>query len=327
MLTSMDQLTWVDDVSHHLLDLAVEHGAFLRREVIELGLDDRTLRRQVRAGVWVRVRHGAYTFADLWATADEPERHRIRARAANRVLGGRLAFSHHTSCALHGLPLWGADLTLLHATRSDGGSGRTEGGVRHHEGLLLPSDVVTVDEVLVTRPDRAVLESASLLTVEQGLAVVDAGLHAGLFDRDELAAQQLLMQSWPGTQHLQIVSRLADGRSGSVGESRSRYLFWVMALPRPVPQYKIRAADGEVVATVDFAWPEHHLIVEFDGKEKYVKYLLPGEDPADAVFREKRREDLIRRLTGWTVIRLTWSDLRQPQRTAAVIRTAMADAA
>jgi hypothetical protein len=325
MLASMHPTTWIDDVSHRLLATALDHGAFLRRDVIALGMDDRILRRQLRAGIWVRVRHGAYTFADVWAAADEDERHRIRVRAASRVLGDRVAFSHHSSCLISRLPLWGADLTQIHVTRRDGGAGRTEGDLRHHEGLLLPDDIVTGDGLTTTRPVRAVLESASLLTVEQGLVVVDAGLREGLFGKDELFAQQLLMESWPGCRHLQLVTRLAESRSGSVGESRSRYLFWVEGLPAPVSQFDV-LDRGRTVATVDFAWPDHKLIVEFDGKEKYVKYVLPGETPADAVFREKQREDLIRRLTGWTVIRLTWADLHQPKRTAAIIRTAMADA-
>ncbi len=40
--------------------------------------------------------------------------------------------------------------------------------------------------------------------------------------------------------------------------------------------------------------------------------------------REKAREDLIRELTGWTVIRLTWRDLDLPVHTADRIRRAFA---
>ncbi|QIK67946.1 type IV toxin-antitoxin system AbiEi family antitoxin domain-containing protein [Nocardioides sp. HDW12B] len=100
--------------------LALEHGAFLRREVLELGLDDRDLRRHLRAGVWVRVRHGAYTFRDLWDVMGLEERHRVRARAAMRVLGQRVVVSHHSACLMHRLPVWGADLERVQLTRRDG---------------------------------------------------------------------------------------------------------------------------------------------------------------------------------------------------------------
>jgi len=42
------------------------------------------------------------------------------------------------------------------------------------------------------------------------------------------------------------------------------------------------------------------------------------------VFREKKREDLIRAVTGWRCIRITWIDLEHPERTAARIRAVLA---
>ena len=59
---------------------------------------------------------------------------------------------------------------------------------------------------------------------------------------------------------------------------------------------------------------------EFDGLVKYLTPARPGESPADVVIREKKREDLIRELTGWLSIRLVWADLHRPARTAARIR-------
>ena len=44
---------------------------------------------------------------------------------------------------------------------------------------------------------------------------------------------------------------------------------------------------------MDFAWPEFGVFLEFDGKEKYTKYLKEGESVVDAVLREKKREELI----------------------------------
>ncbi len=67
-------------------------------------------------------------------------------------------------------------------------------------------------------------------------------------------------------------------------------------------------------------WPEHGLLGEFDGRVKYGRLLRPGEEPGDAVFREKRREDELRRLTGFAMVRLVWADLHRPRETAARIR-------
>lgn len=302
------------------------HHVFLRREARELGVEDRALRRKVSKKELIKVRHGAYAFADEWAALDDVGRHQVLGRAVLRSLGDRVAASHQTACAMHGLDLWDVPLDVAHVTRLDGGAGRQESDVQHHEGLVLPDDVQLLDGFQVVRPVRAALESAALSGIERGVVTVSSGLHRHLFDAEDLAAQHRLMQSWPESQHLHLVTRLADGRIESVGESRSLFLFWSQRLPMPEPQFEIY--DGHrLVATTDFAWPEHKLIVEFDGRAKYLQHLRPGEDPGDAVFREKRREDLIRRLTGWRVVRLVWADLALPARTAAMLRSYMTAAA
>ena len=48
-----------------------------------------------------------------------------------------------------------------------------------------------------------------------------------------------------------------------------------------------------------------------------------GERASDVVIREKRREELVCRLTGWRCIRITWADLDDPARLAALIREAL----
>ena len=57
------------------------------------------------------------------------------------------------------------------------------------------------------------------------------------------------------------------------------------------------------------------MLGEFDGRVKYGRLLRPGQEPGDAVFEEKRREDAIRD-EGWGVVRWVWSDLQVPHRLA-----------
>lgn len=313
------------DVDIALRAITERHGVFLRREAQALGLLDRSLRRDVRAGRWVRVRHGAYADGCGWSALDADGRHRVLARAVLRT-NHRVAASHHSACLLHGMELWNVDLTVAHVTRTDGGAGRTERDVVHHEGFSLQDDVVSPEGYQLMRPVRAALESALLGDIESGLVVVDSGLRRELFTVSDLAAQHDLMRSWPGSRHLHVVTRLADGRAGSVGESRSRFLFWSQDLPRPELQFTVEHR-GRLVGVTDFAWPEHRLLGEFDGRVKYGRFLRPGEDPGDAVFREKRREDELRRVTGWGMVRLTWADLHRPGATAATIRSMLGRAA
>jgi hypothetical protein len=128
------------------------------------------------------------------------------------------------------------------------------------------------------------------------------------------------MTHWPDTLTTDLVLRLADGRSESVGETRIRYLCWAMGLPAPQVNYPIVDENGREVARFDLAWPELGVFLEFDGKVKYEGLLRDGERASDVVVREKQREDMICRLTGWHCIRVVWADLYTPRQTADRVR-------
>jgi len=151
--------------------------------------------------------------------------------------------------------------------------------------------------------------------------VVNDALHKRLVTAQDLAECAAYMEQWPGTLRHRVVLRLADGRVESIGETRFFFLCWQMGLPLPVPQYEIRDSSGRLVAVVDFAWPEHGLFVEFDGKIKYKAPDRKDETVVDVVLREKQREELVSRITGWRCLRVVWADLYHPERTAARVRS------
>ena len=62
------------------------------------------------------------------------------------------------------------------------------------------------------------------------------------------------------------------------------------------------------------------VFLEFDGREKYVRFRREGETLDQFLLREKRREERICQLTGWVCIRITWADLERPVETARRIR-------
>ena len=82
-------------------------------------------------------------------------------------------------------------------------------------------------------------------------------------------------------------------------ESVLRWLIHEAGLPRPVLQYVIRDSLGRFLAQVDLAWPEHRVVVEFDGN----------------VHRDRRVfvEDLRRQngivLADWRVLRFSSADV------------------
>lgn len=306
--------------------LGASRGYFTRPDALAEGLDDKAIRRALTARLWTRIRQGVYTFTDLWDLADPVQRHHAAAHAVARRLGDRVALSHTSAAVAHRLTVWGAELDQVHVTRLDGSPGRTEAGVVHHEGLCSETDLVVVDGVLAVHPARAALEMALVGSTESALVTLDSALRLRC-TRRELRAHYDRLQLWPGARKLQVAVRLADGLAASAGESRARYLFYLHDLPAPELQFEVYDDGGDLAGVTDFAWPDHRLLGEFDGKVKYGRLLRPGEEPQDAVFREKRREDRLRELTGWSMVRLTWGDLYKGAATSQRIRRLLARAA
>jgi hypothetical protein len=211
---------------------------------------------------------------------------------------------------LHGLPVWPSAVSQLHLTRDRLGGGKIRTQVRVHGARLTDADVTTVDGIAVTSLRRTVLDLCRSLPLEQAVAAGDRALAYGLVV--EVLEEALLeLGRSPGVRSARRAVQLMDGRSESAGESVSRVQIIVEGLPVPEPQVEIRAADGTLMARVDFCWEEQRTVGEFDGKIKYGRLLKPGQLIEAVVFEEKRREDAIRDL-GWKVVRWTWQDLHRP---------------
>jgi len=291
----------------------------LRREALAAGYTDRDIAAMVRSRQLVRVRRGAFAASEIWDAQDSSGRHALLARAVVRQSRTAVVLSHVSALPEFGAPTWGLSLDSVHLTRRDQRAGRKEAGVVQHHGRLIDGDVVSPRDVEVTSGTRLAIDITTVATVESALCVVNHLLNEGLTDLHKIKARYASMAHDPFTLRTNLVLRLADPRIESVGESRTWHFCWNQGLPAPEPQWVIWQDDREF-ARLDFAWPEHKVWLEFDGRQKYVKYLREGESITDAVLREKRREERITELTGWRCIRITWADLADPVRLAARIR-------
>jgi hypothetical protein len=172
----------------------------------------------------------------------------------------------------------------------------------------------------VTSVARTIVDIARSQRLEQALDVADAALFRGLVDGAPLAADLGRAEGRPGTPGARRVVAAADGRSESVGETRSRVAISRAGLPVPVLQWPATGPDGHEIGRVDFGRPALRTVGEFDGEIKYGRLLKPGQSAADAVYAEKRREDRIRAI-GLAVVRWAWDDLVDFRPTAAALRT------
>ena len=295
-------------------------GVFSRAQALACGYTPQGIRDRMRAGRWVRVRYGQYAEApDLSGLApwdQELARHRLSVYAVmNAMRPGSVAVSHQSALVLHGVPLWAIDLSEVHLNRLD--VRRHSGpvaGVRFHRGNLTSEDLTEVGRLPVTNVPRALVETACTSSFEATVVIADATMHARLVDDQDLRRLLRLTEFWPGSATARAALRFADARSESVGESRLRVLMHNQGLPAPQLQVVYRDADG-IIGRVDSVFTEFDTIVEFDGLMKYIGA------PETVLVQEKHREDRLRAL-GFEVVRVTWSDLNRPERTAADIRAA-----
>lgn len=299
---------------------AEQGGVILRRQALEAGLSDLEIKQHVRAKRWIAIRRGAYVPADLWTAMDDVNQHKARVHAVTRSLAGPLAASHVSACALMDIPLWDADLSHVHVTRPVNISSRQEAGVWHHSARLPDEQITERVGEPVTVPARTVVDTACILPFEASVVIADGFLREGLVTPGGLLDMLESMRDCPGSRNAGRVVEFADGRSESVGESRARVVMDAAGLPRPELQVTLETGDR-----ADFLIAKYRTVVEFDGKQKYGRLLGPGDDPAEVVWREKRREDRLRE-AGYEVVRIVWSELTKVGLIGRRVRRAFARA-
>lgn len=309
-----------------VFELMSPQGVLLRRDAVAFGYDDNYLARLCRDGSICRIRQGAYAAAATWARLDARARHVLLCEAVMRQYNETIMLSHDSAVLRHGGPDHRLDLSAVHVTHFNGG-GRRSAGVVHHIGGCGVLDVTRTGGEWVTSPARTVLDVGALHGLEVGVVVADDFIRRKLTSHEELRQLYSRMNTWSGTLSLRLVIALATGRSESVGESLGWLLFRNQGVPRPVQQFEVFHPSGHLAGRTDWAWPEGRLLGEFDGLGKYLRSRRDAESITDCVMREKRREDLLRELTGWSFIRLVWADLFHPEHTAARVRAALAQAA
>jgi hypothetical protein len=299
---------------------AIERSELLlRRDAVAGGRSDDELARLVRAGELSRLRRGAYV--DSVLPPDAADVHRLLVHATLAGLRRPAVVSHQSAAVLLGLPLWDVPLDRVHVTRRPRAWNDTSRVLCCHVARLRDDEIVMHDGVVVTDPVRTALDLARSLSHEAAVVALDAALREGLLTHDELRTRLFDIAGTPGSRSAARAVLFADGRSASVGESRSRVILQRWKQPPSALQFDVLAGDGRLIGRSDFAWEADRLLGEFDGRIKYGRLLRPGQDPGDAVFAEKLREDEMRD-EGWGVLRWIWSDLGRPDRLAARVRRA-----
>ena len=272
--------------------------------------------RRARAGHLRRMAHGVYIPTATWDALGADDRYLAAVHAAALASRPGLVFSHHAAAALWRLPLvgrWPAKPEVTVGLTAAGPS-RKAFTARQYP---IPDVTDVVDGLTVTPLPRTLIDVGRSATLATSVAMMDRALagktHANpLFSvrvtRPQLITEFAKITTPRGRTRCLRALQLADGLSGSPGESLSRVGMHLLGLPAPALQHPFYDSDG-LIGIVDFWWPECDLIGEFDGRGKYLRDLPPGSSTADAVIAEKIREDRLR-ACGPAVTRWGWDTAR-----------------
>ncbi|MCA1832519.1 MAG: endonuclease domain-containing protein [Actinomycetota bacterium] len=174
----------------------------------------------------------------------------------------------------------------------------------------------------MTTPARTLIDIAALKTERQLEESLDDMLRRRLVSIPRLL-WRIEVLGRNGRQGVARLAALVDARSGcpvpqSVLETRVAAIIQESDLPEPIRQYEVRVG-GQIVAVIDFAYPDLKVAVEADGYKWHTG-------------RGQWEHDLGRRnaLTslGWRVVHVTANDVEhRPKKAISSIKSALTRAA
>ena len=267
----------------------------------------------------VRIRRGAYFPLEAWEALDERERHIVRIRAVLADRRSPAIVAGLSAAALHGMPVlgtWPDDVTLL---RPHAGGGKSEPGVRQTSAGGLPSKTDVVAGIEVTTLARTAIDLARALEFPAAVATVDWALASGRMTREQLVRELATTTLRAGRARVERVIEFAADVSGSFGESMTRAVIHQLGFEAPELQREFTDAEGSMFT--DFYWESVKAAAEFDGFVKFADPEYSDGDPAAALWKEKRREDRLRKQAS-SVTRLIWQHVMNPTLLAAELSRA-----
>jgi Protein of unknown function (DUF559) len=158
----------------------------------------------------------------------------------------------------------------------------------------------------LTSPARTLVDLAAVCDDTELERAVEHAFRRGIASIHEVhhALRRMPSQGKAGTGRMvRLLERgLFTTEMHSELERQAIRLFRRFGVPEPVCQYEV-VADDHLLGIVDFAWPKAKVIVEAEGFQFHSG-------------REAWEGDINRynamALRGWTVLRLTYADLRDP---------------
>jgi very-short-patch-repair endonuclease len=245
---------------------AAQHGVFTRKNARQAGLSETEVRLRVERH-WIRLHDGVFR------AAGAPPTWRGALRAATLAAGTGSAISHRSLAALHELPGGREDLTELTCVRWK----RTLQAdlVVHESRRLHETDIEILDGIPVTRPERLIIDMASirpyadyletLIQAARRKRLITYASTRAMFDRHA-------RRGLKGVAVLRGVLDEWDPESQVTDSDMETLLLQTLrdhGLPEPALQYEVRDALGNLVGRADAAYPSHRIAIEYDSMQEH----------------------------------------------------------
>jgi len=152
----------------------------------------------------------------------------------------------------------------------------SEVGASHHSahaGMTIrpaavpPHHRAKVHGIPTLSAPRVVVDALRAEPLAEALMIGDRALRNRSMTRDQLNGVLLDCRGWPGIVAARQRATLLDGRRETPLESGSAALFIEWGLPLPEPQFEVWL-HGRMVGRADFAWIEHRVLGEAEGRTK-----------------------------------------------------------
>lgn len=280
-----------------------QHGVVSRRQLVELGISEDSIDRQLVTGRLALIHRGVY------AVGHTARALHTREMAALLACGIDRSTLSHTSAAR----VWrmlppdtrdkGVDISVWN------GQPRYK-GIRIHRPLDLgDSDCRWHGPIRITSPIRTLLDIARSRQASCLDSAVNEALILGVVKDHEL--ERLVLDS-PSRRGICLLERqLVDkGYTRSAAEEKMRKLIKAHGLPPAIANTHVAGYE------VDFLWPGFDVIVEVDGFKFHRTRLKSDRD----TLKTGSLQD-----AGYTVIRVNWTLISEsPDKVAGWIRSAIA---
>ncbi len=285
----------------HVAELASrQFNRVSRRQLMELGLSERVIERQLSTGFLVIVEQGVFGVApvlehDMWG----------RWKGATLTAPGSV-LSHTSAAAAWGL--WSLPREFETVTRPGSGGPRRHGGVLAYRSIVLEEDRTELRGIPITSAARTLLDLARGISARALARALRDAARLELVTLPELGDAIARHRRRRGTR--QLASTMARYAGLPLERARSGAEIRAMELlgeaGRPLPRLNVRIAGEEA----DLSWPKWRLIVEIDGGPFH---LDKGEDA---------RKQRIWEAAGWMVRRVSSGDVYEhPRRLLAAAPT------